>query len=386
MSATENPEKKENSKVAAILSPSADLSHDVLAIMGTIVRMSAIPQFLIDRNHYVVAWNRALEESTGITEEDMCGTTQHWKAFYDTKRPCLADLLVDDATKDLSFWYRDKWAESECVEKSYEAIDFFPHMGKKGKWLHFTAVPIQDSNGTIIGIIESLEDLTEMRLMERSLLLSNKKLHLMNSIAWHEIENKITSIRGYIEFSKEIVKNEDCIKCFDAEEVLLKKIHELLQYTRDYQKIGTQPPRWVNVGGTIQAVHSLMETGSLSMDAEVHALELFGDPTIEMMFTYLVKNTLKNEKPSPEIRVGFAEIPEGLRLIYEDNSIGIPFNRKKNLFAENIVNAGNFYLKLIHDVLEYSGMSIRETGEPGKGLLFEILVPKGAYRFTPSHS
>jgi len=378
-----NPEKKESGKDSSFLSPSTDdPSQDVLALMAAIVRMSVIPQFLIDRNHSVVAWNRALEESTGISGEEMCGRGQHWKAFYEMKRPCLADLLVDDAIKELSLWYHDKWAESECVEKAYEVIDFFPRMGKKGKWLHFTAVPIWDKNGAIIGSIESLEDLTELKMMERSFLLSRKKLNLMNNIIWHEIENKITSIRGYIEFSKEIAENGECRKCFEAEETLLKKIHDLLQYTRDYQKIGTQPPCWVNVGNTIHSVFSFMETGSLTMDTEVHALEIFGDPTLEMMFTYLVKNTLMNGKSPPEVRMGFAEADEGLRLTFEDNSFGIPHTRKKDLFREEIVNSGNFYVKLIHDILEYSGMSVRETGDPDKGLRFEILVPKGAYRFT----
>ena len=386
MTSTINPEKKESSEGSSFRSSSTDEpSQDVLALMAVIVRVSVIPQFLIDRNHNVVAWNRALEGFTGISGEEMCGRGQHWKAFYEMKRPCLADLLVDDATKELSLWYHDKWAESECVEKAYEVIDFFPRMGKKGKWLHVTAVPVWDKNGAIIGSIESLEDLTELKMMERSFLLTRKKLNLMNNIVWHEIENKITSIRGYIEFSKEIAENGEFRKCFEAEENLIKKIHELLQYTRDYQKIGAQPPCWVNVGNTIQSVFSLMETGSLAMDTEVHALEIFGDPTLEMMFTYLVKNTLMNGKSAPEVRIGFAEVKEGLRLAFEDNSTGIPHARKKNLFREEIVNAGNFSMKLIHDILECSGMSVRETGDPNKGLRFEILVPKGAYRFTQAH-
>ncbi|WP_048068446.1 nitrogen regulation protein NR(II) [Methanoregula boonei] len=385
MTTTTNPEKREDGKLSAILTPSVDQSNDILSLMGAVVRMSVIPQFLIDRSHSVIAWNRALEESTGISGEEISGTPRSWTAFYETKRPCLADLLVDDATKDLSIWYRDKWAESDCVERSYEAIDFFPRLGKKGKWLHFTAVPILDGNGVILGCIESFEDLTSLKMMERSFLLSQKKLHLMNNIVWHEIENKITSIRGYIEFSKEIVKNESCMKCFEAEENLLRKIHALLQFTRDYQKLGTQHPCWVNVGRAIQSVFSLMETGSLSMDAEAHALEIFGDPALEIMLAYLVKNTLANGKSAPEVRISFAEVKEGLQLTYGDNSAGIPLTRKNNLFKEEIVNASNFSLKLIHDTLEYSGMSIRETGDPDLGLRFEILIPKGAYRFNRAH-
>ena len=63
----------------------------------------------------------------------------------------------------------------------------------------------------------------------------------------------------------------------------------------------------------------------------------------------------------------FEKVPEGLRLLFEDNSKGIPLNRKKSLFNEPIINANNFYLKFIHDILEFSGMSIRRNRSPRQG-------------------
>jgi two-component sensor histidine kinase len=382
MTATMEPKKSGSGKIIEPVSVSIDRSTDILAIWGKIIRTSSVPQFLIDRNHGVIAWNRALEKLTGIKEEDILGTTQHWKAFYGVKRPCLADLLVDELIGDLTHWYGDKFARPEPADKAYEATEFFPLLGNGGKWLHFTAVPVTDSNGTVIGTIESLEDVTERKLLERALKLSNKKLHLMNGIVWHEIENKITSLRGYVELSKEIIKDENGMECFEAEENILKQIHELLQYTIDYQKIGTQLPRWVDVSGTIRSILSLMEIDSLRTDLDVDALELFGDPTLEVMFSYLIKNTLKNGKNAPEIRVSFAEIPEGLQIVYEDNSTGIPHNRKNSQFKEDIIKADNFSMKFVHDILEFSGMNIKETGDPDKGVRFEIIVPHGAYRFT----
>ncbi|HVP96993.1 PAS domain-containing protein [Methanoregula sp.] len=374
-------QKEESDRIAPAVSPGADRSRDILAVIGTVVRMSAVPQFLIDRNHILVAWNRALEELTGIREEALCGTTGHWRAFYGTQRPCLADLVVDEAPTEIAHRYQDKWTESECIEKAYEAIDFFPGLGKSGKWLHVTAVPVRDSTGMVIGTIESLEDLTELRLMERALSLSNKKLQLMNSIAWHEIENKITSLRGYIEFSKEITPQGESAKCFEAEEMLLKKIHDLLVCTMDYQKIGEKPPQWIKVKETIRAVLSVTETGPLTLEGDVPLLEIYADPAIERMFTYLVKNILKSGRPAPVIRLSCAENPDGLLLVYEDNGPGIPHARKERLFREKIVNSTNFYTKFIHDLLAFSGMSVRETGDPATGLRFEIQVPRGAYRF-----
>jgi hypothetical protein len=42
-------------------------------------------------------------------------------------------------------------------------------------------------------------------------------------------------------------------------------------------------------------------------------------------------------------------------------------------------------MKFVHDMLEFSSMSIKETGDPDKGVRFEILVPHGAFRFTGTH-
>jgi len=376
------PKKSVIGKIVEPVSHGADLSEGILEILGTIVRTSSVPKFMINRNHRVIAWNRALEEFTGIKDKDALGTAQHWKAYYNVKRPCLADLLVDESFGNLKIWFRDKCTRSVHADEAYEVTDLFPHMGNGGKWLHVTAVPIRDSSGTVIAAVESLEDVTEQKLPERALKLSNKKLHLMNSIAWHDIQNKITSIRGYVELSKDVIQDEKGITYVEAEEIILKQIHELLKYTMEYQKIGTLPPRWVNIRDAIHSVSSLMETGPLYMELDVDDLELFGDPTLEMLFSLLIKNTLKNKKTEPEIRLNFAEKKEGLQLTYEDNSAGIPYSRKKSLFTEDIVKADNFCMKFVHDILEFSGMSIKETGKPDRGARFEIMVPEGAYRFV----
>jgi signal transduction histidine kinase len=41
-------------------------------------------------------------------------------------------------------------------------------------------------------------------------------------------------------------------------------------------------------------------------------------------------------------------------------------------------------LFIAREILEITGASIRESGEPGKGACFEILVPNDKYRFGGS--
>jgi len=52
---------------------------------------------------------------------------------------------------------------------------FFPKLGDSGRWLFFTAAPIHDAKGDIIGAVETLEDITERKYAERALLKSEQK-------------------------------------------------------------------------------------------------------------------------------------------------------------------------------------------------------------------
>ena len=134
--------------------------------LRSVVYGSPISAFFIGRDHKVVYWNRALEKYSGLKAEEVIGTDQHWKAFYKEKRPCMADLILDEAVEQIPVWYSGKFKKSELVEGGYEATDFFPSLGKKGVWLYFTAVAIRDSEGSVIGALETLEDVTERKLKE----------------------------------------------------------------------------------------------------------------------------------------------------------------------------------------------------------------------------
>ncbi len=130
--------------------------HEYMQRLKEIINGSPIPQFLIDINHTVVYWNRAMTTFTGIEYDEIVGTNQHWKAFYDEKRPCMADLIADNSIHDLPRWYKNKCTESEIDNNTYKCTDFFPQIGNDGKWLNFTATIIKNNKGTIIGALETL--------------------------------------------------------------------------------------------------------------------------------------------------------------------------------------------------------------------------------------
>ncbi len=147
-------------------------SRDELAV---IIEGSAIPQFVINQDHVVILWNKALEIYSGMDAKDVSGTSDHWKAFYPVKRPCLVDLVIDGANGDeFTRWYGTRYKKSIFIDGAYEATGYFTCM-KGGIWLFFTAVTINDSSGNMIAAIETLEDITGLKTAETSMRQSEEK-------------------------------------------------------------------------------------------------------------------------------------------------------------------------------------------------------------------
>lgn len=137
--------------------------------LKALMQGSSVPQFIIGKNHQVTYWNRAIEILSGISAGDILGTTNHWKVLYPSRRPCLADLILDGNLEGIRKWYEGKHQKSKLIANGYEATDFFPNLGDGGLWLHFHASPILDSNHAVIGALETIEDITERKRIEAAL-------------------------------------------------------------------------------------------------------------------------------------------------------------------------------------------------------------------------
>jgi len=173
-------------------------------VLSEIVMGSPIPQFVIDRNHRILHWNRALEEYSGISANEVAGTTQHWRAFYPKERSCLADLLVDGEIEKIMQVYSGKSTKSRFIDGAYEATDYFPKI-RGGTWLYFTAALIRDMNGAVIGAVETLEDITERKVAERDLLKTNEEL----SASYEQISAIEEELRQNLD---EIISGQDLLK------------------------------------------------------------------------------------------------------------------------------------------------------------------------------
>lgn len=128
-----------------------------------------IPTFVIDKQHRVTHWNKAIEKLSCIPAEEIRGTDHIWKAFINEPRRCMADILLDGDMAEFEQFYAGKYRRSEVLENAYEAIDLFHLRDGTNRWLAFSASILKDTRGNTIGAIETLEDITERKLAEEEL-------------------------------------------------------------------------------------------------------------------------------------------------------------------------------------------------------------------------
>ncbi len=140
-------------------------------LLHQIIDGAPVASFVITRDHRVSHWNRACEQLTGWARADMLGSTDAWRAFYPQRRPLLADLIVDGSdqvVRDTLYLHQVK--ASALNPAAFEAEAFFPHLGPSGRWLYFTAAPLHDADGQVIGAIETLQDVSQRRNAEDALV------------------------------------------------------------------------------------------------------------------------------------------------------------------------------------------------------------------------
>jgi PAS domain S-box-containing protein len=186
-----------------------------------IVDKNPIPTLIIDNKHIITHWNKALEEITDLSAEEMVGTKKQWKAFYSNEHPILADLLVANKSEsDIVTRHPNKYHKSSLVEGAYEGEDFFPHLGDDGKWLFFTAVPLRNINGLTIGAIESLQDITKWKKITDRIVNSEEKFRSI-----FENANDAIFLMNEDMFIECNPKTEEMFRC-GREDILQRKPYE----------------------------------------------------------------------------------------------------------------------------------------------------------------
>ena len=148
--------------------------------LAAIAAGSPVPMFALDDCGRVILWNRGCEVVLGVRADEMIGRRDAWRAFYGEARPVLAGcVLAADPLKAAASLYGSAVRQSESIPGALEAEGYFPRMAGRDRWLAFVAAPMLDDDGTVIGAIETLQDITERKLAEHQLEQRNATLRAL---------------------------------------------------------------------------------------------------------------------------------------------------------------------------------------------------------------
>jgi len=225
----------------------------------------------------------------------------------------------------------------------------------------------------------------ELTASEEALLQANKKLSMLSSITRHDILNQLTGLRTYLELSKGQVTDPVLLGYIQKEEQAAEAIQWQIEFTRNYQNIGGQEPRWLTLPDTIHTAIGQLKPSGITINVPVDRVEVFADPLLEKVFYNLMENSLRHGEHVTCMDYAFEKTASGLNLTYTDDGVGVGAEDKKKLFQKGFGRHTGLGLFLSREILAITGIIISETGEPGTGARFEITVPKEAYRHIPKH-
>ena len=377
-----------------------------------ILHGSPISTFVIDKEHRVIYWNEALEHLSGIKTEDVVGTCDHWEAFYDSKRPCMADLIVDGALEAIPEWYPSKFSKSQLINEAYEAIDFFPSLKGKGKWLRFTAAVIRNTAGDLVGAIETLEDITESKQTDEerkkleAQLMQAQKMEALGTLAGgiaHDFNNILSAIIAYAEGGKHIVPDTDkvrknideILKVSSRARDLVKQIlafsrrtkHEYIQLKLDATVKESLKMLRAILPKTIEIRQNLPANGRVMADStQIHqvVMNLCSNAAHAMGERGGVLEVSLNKVDVHEGAEAFAlDLPPGpyLRLSVSDTGHGMTPEVLERIFDPYFTTkekgrGTGLGLSVVHGIVKSHKGAITCKSMPGEGTTIDIYLPE----------
>ncbi|HSV41837.1 MAG TPA: PAS domain S-box protein [Methanomassiliicoccales archaeon] len=191
---------------------------------------------------------------------------------------------------------------------------------------------------------------------------------------------KLLTIQEFIEREKEKLTDVQSIVRFDQMGVMTTELIENLNFAMELQAIGKGTPKWQSLQRVIHNVVESIDPGMLHIQVLAMRLEVRADPLLKRAFHHLIDNTIKHSGNAHKIWILYEMEADGIKIIYEDNGLGISDDMKAHIFEDT--GGGRHGLFLVKRILDSTGISIVETGKRGQGVRFEMFVPKGQCRIN----
>jgi signal transduction histidine kinase len=162
-----------------------------------------------------------------------------------------------------------------------------------------------------------------------------------------------------------------------------KRIAAMVQFTKEYEEIGIHAPAWQDCRKLVETASKEAPLGMVVVKNDLPSgAEVFADPLVVKVFYNLVDNAVRYGGKITTIRFSARESGDDPVIVCEDDGDGVVAGEKEKIFGRGFGKNTGMGLALSREILDITGITIRETGEPGKGARFEMVVPEGAWRMV----
>ncbi len=357
------------------------------------------PTFALNTDGKITLWNDAMAELTGLSEGRMLGKSssllgQH---LYGRKRAVVAEFILNPG------WEESKLYDSiEKVGDMLVARNFVPHLnrGKPGyEWV--TAKPIHDAEGRLVGVIESIRDVTKQTVSDMELVREKDKVEALSRARdrfiadiTHELKTPLSVILLHLDMIRRDGRGSDVnsIRSYDLmwrnAQRLSRSIEQIMQVT-NLEAVSVHREKVVLgelVAGVVEEYLPLIRSKRLMLEVGGPKLSVHCDPHLLAM---VVSNFLSNAVKFTEkgkIKVQWSEEGGSMAITVSDTGVGImPENRAKvfgKFFKENPDAPGSgIGLALSSEIARKMGGRIEYHAEEGRGSAFRIVIPKSGVKY-----
>jgi len=244
---------------------------------------------------------------------------------------------------------------------------------------------VQDPYGEPAGMVLVVRDITDRKNAEKALRIAGEKISLLTQLTRHDINNLVSALSGYLLLLKENPEDPANDAYVASSMEIAKRIHEQVQFTREYQEIGASKPAWQSLGIILSRAKNDLPDAKVPIDAKVATVEIYTDPLAVKVFYNLLENAVRHGKEITKIHITTRKAEDNsLHIIVEDDGVGIPEVEKEAIFRYGYGKNTGLGLAISRDILSLTGITITECGMAGRGARFELVVPPEAWR--PLHS
>lgn len=299
--------------------------------------------------------NTSFERITGIGRENVVGTRVGES---------------DQSSRDLDDDLLRAFGEITRTGKDVHLEGYSPVLRKWLKVSVFSPEP-----GQFMAIVDDLE---KEKGLEDALRQANRKLNLLGSISRQDMQNQLTAMIGFISVAQNKCESEVTGDFLAKALRSGENIKRILEFTRDYERIGVKGPEWFTLKDALTKALVDMPLDGVQLTIDLDGLEIYSDRLIERVLFHLVDNAKRSGGKVTELHFFYDSSSGGLKLVCEDNGTGIGEETRHQMFDDKYGHS----LYLIKEILKVSGMTIEEKGKKGKGARFEISIPRDRFRFN----